>query len=149
MDNSGQVLVINTNPIPFTKYNVGSLMNASENFYKQNRTFQRILAKQAEGTAQIYFSEYKITIARNSENEIQYQLQPMTERLRNPHQGASCLGNYSGPISEAKKSINYPSLILLLLEYLQSITFGDLGSSNFPERCYALNEKGEIIYGRT
>lgn len=148
VENNGQLLIINTNPIPFTKYNVGNLMHASENFYKQNREFQKILAKQAEGTAQIYFSRYRIIIGRTSDNQIHYQLQPVVERLSNPHQAVSCLGNYSGPISEAQRSINYTSLILLLLEYLQSITFGDLGSNSFPENCYALNEKGEIIYGR-
>lgn len=141
-------LVITTEPIELTKYDNDRLERfLNRGGWQNNGPFRRVLKLLVSGKAKVFFSSYEIIITIPARGGLNWKLIPLTPNKRNPHQGIGCYGSYGNHLSNAADKRNFTVLIILLLEFLSSITFGDGGATDLPTQCYALNEKGERFYG--
>lgn len=147
---TGINIIVRTHPVEFIRYDKDRLKRYLNNGgWNNNTSFRRILQLFVEGKCKIFFGRYdiKLTLSNVSGTQkLSYSFNAL-DKYKNPHESITCIGTYRTTIDQLTKANKYDLLLINLLEYLQSITFGDGGASNLPAYCYALNEEGEKIYG--
>ncbi len=151
VDNKGLLrIIIETSQLKLIKYDKERLKKLYDNNGWSNKPkFRTILGQFINEECDIFFGAYTITLTlakANSTQEIIYDLSPKST-YRNPHESINCLGTYGSSVNKLRKQNKIDTLLIVLIEYLQSITFGDGGASSLPNSCYALNKEGEKIYG--
>lgn len=146
-DENSVFIHLHTNPLTITKYDKGYLAKSISRMYSNaNSKFTHAFHEFAEGNATINLGEFILVIVIKSNGAINIVANPKEGPYNNPHNQIHCLGTYGTPMTKLRQDQKPIEMILLMLEYIQSINFKDSGSHRLYEMCYITDEKGERIF---
>ena len=138
---------IHTHPLSITKYDKGYLMKSLKRVYPNAPTlFKHAFNEFAEENATINLGKFILLLTINSNGLINIAANSKSKMYNNPHNKITCLGTYQTPMTKLRQDQKPIEMILLMLEYIQSINFKDSGSHDLPRMCYITNKKGDRIY---
>lgn len=139
------------------------LYYANENLTRclpEGRRTPEIIKELTDGTAHLYtlFNNLKITINPNEENPITHQFTYEASGTNTFymnqhalfHEGRGCLGTFAFPLLEASREMNINKYLALIIQYLQTITPGDVLGNKTIRHAPIYKNNGEplcINYG--
>lgn len=143
------IIKFDTKPLYLYKMNKEFLEKSRATIYPGKDDFKDTFDEILYKNARIGIGTYEINITiHNNPGTFEIKANPTSkyEVFQNPHHKIGCLGGFAEGLQESKREGDLLAAISIILEYLQSVNFGDPGSSQLPNLCYVADQHNNIIY---